>query len=685
MAVNEQQGAISPASSGEQIGAAAQSPKSPTGSGTRSSLGLGSTTPKSPIGSGNSSNMLGMHQRNATVIGVGTSIDSSVDSTNVDDDVRRRRAGRRQSEDTMRAMRSLDRQYGRRRRLNTDQGSVNSSVVAPVSVVAANGKPSVGRPRVPMKRGDSRALFAPLLAASPSEVMSPSQAAPTLHSPAGSVAGSARLARQLIMIAGKLAQGGTSSGDGVAESSSGGGDQGAVRPRASMPLINGSRRLPQRTRSQAHRKTRDELADALTMKSVEIRGGRIVLDDPSSSGSDSDSEDALDGPAPSASAALFGRVRQRPSISSVITTNTNAAAASVAGEEAAYWEDVLRRRWYTRRCLGLKQPFASVHKLVQAEHVSEAPFPLISDLRRVLHESQALFVEPDGTETPVDVLVCTDAVVVSAPRTRNVTCNGFQSSVPLRAIEFSEELAIRVADNGDVVELAEDEYRVKLRFAQGAAAAQAWCSLVEQAQLQLCAVLQDLRLDEEDFVERPPPPLLLARGRSSIAGATPSAINALGAPQRSRNAAQGGVYWVPDAETAVCMVCQKTAFSMMVRRHHCRSCGLVICYRCSIVGADRYRICIRCNAPARRTGSLGTAFAASTSASVAAAIAAPKPSPSLHTLGGRRAEELGSNGLPMHAAAAQRKNESRMARRPLSSLFPIDGSSEPASSAMDQD
>ncbi|KAJ2858490.1 hypothetical protein J3B02_000240 [Coemansia erecta] len=637
----------------EQYGAEPPvSPKSPAGSGTRSSLGLMSATAKSPsINSHGGSPHAVQQQRNATVIG---NTNMETDEVSVSDD-RRRRAARRQSEDTMRAMRSLDRQYGRRRRLNTDQGSV-TSVVVPVAASAT-------RPRVAMKRGDSRALFAPLLGAS--EVVSPSQAAPTLHSPVGSVAGSAKLARQLIMIAGRLAQGDMADGE-----------QGAVRPRASMPLINGSRRQPQRTRSQAHRRTRDELADALTMKSVEIRGGRIVLDDPSSSGSSSDSDDAFDGPA-TTSSMLGRRVHQRPSISSVISNNAGAATGE---DEAAYWEDILRRRWYTRRCLGLKQPFASVHRLAHAEHVSGSPFPLLSDLRRVLHETQALLIDPDGRETLVGVLVCTDSVVVSsAPAT---SASGCTNSVPLRAIEFSEELVIRV-ESGDVVELADEECRVRLRFAQGAAAAQAWSSLASQAQTRLCTTLQDLRLDEEDFIERPPPPLLLARGRSSIAGASPSAINALGAPQRSRNAAQGGVLWVPDAETAVCMVCQKTAFSMMVRRHHCRSCGLVICYRCSVVGAGRHRICVRCNAPARRTGSLGTAFASNAITAVAsagAAMAAPKPSSSLQTLGagGRTAEP--ALDIAAHAVA-QRKNDARLARRPLSLLFPIDRPSESTTAA----
>ncbi|KAJ1939501.1 hypothetical protein GGF37_004378, partial [Kickxella alabastrina] len=514
---------------------------------------------------------------------------------------RRRRASRRQSEDTMRAMRSLDRQYGRRRRLNSvnaDQPLSN----APTALAAVLAGGRSGAARAPMRRGDSRALFAPAIATA-TEVVSASQAAPTLHSPAGSasgagagagaggpgpgasLAGSARLARQLMLMAGRLPPVPPQGQQGQAH---------AVRPRASMPQINGARRPPQRTRSQATRTTRDELSDALTMKSVEIRGGRIVLDDPSSSGSGSSSgEDER-----MAGAGLPYARLHRPSAGSVGSVGSARSAAAAQGPaqdgEAAYWEEALRRRWYARRCLASGQPFASAHRLAQAEHAADAAFPLLNDLRRVVHETHAAMEAPGRPPAPrVAVLLCTDAVVLSAP------------GQPLRAVELDD--ARVVAGDDHVVDLADgsDGAVVRLRFAGGA---RAWAALAVETQRRLGAVLQDLRLDEEDFVDRPPRPLLLSRGRSSIAGAQPGAAHALGTPQRSRNSAQGGVYWVPDAETAVCMVCQKTAFSMMVRRHHCRACGLVICYRCSKVDRDRHRTCVRCSgsvAGARRTGSLG--------------------------------------------------------------------------------
>ncbi|KAJ2788495.1 hypothetical protein H4R20_007368, partial [Coemansia guatemalensis] len=184
-----------------------------------------------------------------------------------------KRSGRRQSTDTMRTMRSLDRQYGRRRRLNSER----------LVQATTEGGTAVAR------RGDARGLFAPLCQA----------AAETAEGSAAT--GATQLTRQLVAMAGRLA-----------------GQQGGVRARASMPLINGARRAPQRTRSQAAaRSARDELSGALTMKAVEIRGGRIVLDDPSSS----EDSDACYATAPRAS--------------------VGSSVCSAAGDDA------LRRRWYT--------------------------------------------------------------------------------------------------------------------------------------------------------------------------------------------------------------------------------------------------------------------------------------------------------------------------------------------------
>ncbi|XP_033125838.1 zinc finger FYVE domain-containing protein 26-like isoform X2 [Anneissia japonica] len=39
--------------------------------------------------------------------------------------------------------------------------------------------------------------------------------------------------------------------------------------------------------------------------------------------------------------------------------------------------------------------------------------------------------------------------------------------------------------------------------------------------------------------------------------------------------------WVKDSAVTVCMVCKTETFSMFNRRHHCRRCGRVVCWRCS--------------------------------------------------------------------------------------------------------
>ncbi|KAJ1914777.1 hypothetical protein IWQ60_008685 [Tieghemiomyces parasiticus] len=59
--------------------------------------------------------------------------------------------------------------------------------------------------------------------------------------------------------------------------------------------------------------------------------------------------------------------------------------------------------------------------------------------------------------------------------------------------------------------------------------------------------------------------------------------------------------WVPDDAVAVCMVCQRTAFTLLVRKHHCRQCGRVICYRCSVMATARHdRVCRLCTDCFRR-------------------------------------------------------------------------------------
>ncbi|XP_022231662.2 LOW QUALITY PROTEIN: zinc finger FYVE domain-containing protein 26 homolog [Drosophila obscura] len=39
--------------------------------------------------------------------------------------------------------------------------------------------------------------------------------------------------------------------------------------------------------------------------------------------------------------------------------------------------------------------------------------------------------------------------------------------------------------------------------------------------------------------------------------------------------------WTPDEAAKHCMCCRRAAFTMLMRRHHCRRCGRVVCYACS--------------------------------------------------------------------------------------------------------
>ncbi|XP_072926198.1 pleckstrin homology domain-containing family F member 1 [Hemitrygon akajei] len=39
--------------------------------------------------------------------------------------------------------------------------------------------------------------------------------------------------------------------------------------------------------------------------------------------------------------------------------------------------------------------------------------------------------------------------------------------------------------------------------------------------------------------------------------------------------------WIPDKMTEICMRCTQKKFSTVIRRHHCRKCGFVVCHSCS--------------------------------------------------------------------------------------------------------
>lgn len=63
----------------------------------------------------------------------------------------------------------------------------------------------------------------------------------------------------------------------------------------------------------------------------------------------------------------------------------------------------------------------------------------------------------------------------------------------------------------------------------------------------------------------------------------------------------GGVGWIIDDDISACMVCNRE-FGFFFRKHHCRSCGDLVCYICSpelavineMVELGPQRVCVQC-------------------------------------------------------------------------------------------
>lgn len=49
----------------------------------------------------------------------------------------------------------------------------------------------------------------------------------------------------------------------------------------------------------------------------------------------------------------------------------------------------------------------------------------------------------------------------------------------------------------------------------------------------------------------------------------------------SRPMIEHAAVWIPDSVSDVCMHCKKTTFTVLNRKHHCRSCGKIVCGGCS--------------------------------------------------------------------------------------------------------
>lgn len=52
-------------------------------------------------------------------------------------------------------------------------------------------------------------------------------------------------------------------------------------------------------------------------------------------------------------------------------------------------------------------------------------------------------------------------------------------------------------------------------------------------------------------------------------------------PDREVSKKEAAAVWVPDSAIDICMECQQAEFTLLNRRHHCRSCGKLVCGACS--------------------------------------------------------------------------------------------------------
>jgi hypothetical protein len=115
-------------------------------------------------------------------------------------------------------------------------------------------------------------------------------------------------------------------------------------------------------------------------------------------------------------------------------------------------------------------------------------------------------------------------------------------------------------------------------------------------------------------------------------------------------------YWVDSAKCKACYECE-AAFSVFVRRHHCRICGRIFCGSCSnnFIPASRdspdqwLRVCNYCGSPRARPG----------------AYKGP-----LHRLAPGAAPAASVNARGAAAAAGRRRDGMALSARPLRPLRP---------------
>ncbi|XP_052245136.1 pleckstrin homology domain-containing family F member 2-like isoform X2 [Dreissena polymorpha] len=83
----------------------------------------------------------------------------------------------------------------------------------------------------------------------------------------------------------------------------------------------------------------------------------------------------------------------------------------------------------------------------------------------------------------------------------------------------------------------------------------------------------------------------------------------------TQNSVDDSPVWIPDSSASKCMLCKRSQFNMINRRHHCRKCGLVVCNDCSSKrwllpqqSSKPLRVCLTCYeklSNAKSSGALG--------------------------------------------------------------------------------
>ncbi|KAG0346104.1 Zinc finger FYVE domain-containing protein 26 [Podila humilis] len=75
-------------------------------------------------------------------------------------------------------------------------------------------------------------------------------------------------------------------------------------------------------------------------------------------------------------------------------------------------------------------------------------------------------------------------------------------------------------------------------------------------------------------------PALLSSGANRLSTSSFSLLSSSSNNLNNLGTLRNGAGWVRDEDASVCMVCTTTKFGVLVRKHHCRLCGRVICWKC---------------------------------------------------------------------------------------------------------